>query len=145
MINLATVCVVFLASAIIMWASVSFTSEVTSEVLPQLKVSGRWVVDSTSGNVMLLRGVNVMNKQGLSPEAMGFDEEDVILLAKRGFTLVRLGIFWQVIQPFQYGVVGDRDTNIYNYAYLESIKRTVNLLARNGIYTLIDFHQDAMN
>ena len=55
-------------------------------------------------------------------------------LAHYGFNLVRLGIFWQAIEPRP----GHFDDN-----YLAHLNRTISELAAHHIKVLVDFHQDA--
>ena len=71
-----------------------------------------------------------------------------------GFNVVRLGIEWQALEP---GSGGPNQAKICTQgtpgnphefsrsvadAYLAHVKATVELLARHGIYTLLDMHQD---
>jgi endoglycosylceramidase len=55
-------------------------------------------------------------------------------LADNGFNAVRLGVIWAGVEPAP-GTI--------NYAYLDSIKQTVDTLADHGIYTVLDMHQDS--
>ena len=71
-----------------------------------------------------------------------------------GFNLVRLGIEWQALEPGSGGpnqpkictpgAPGDprEFSQAVADAYLAHVKATVDLLARHGIYTLLDMHQD---
>jgi len=68
-----------------------------------------------------------------TPEAVGFGDDDARFLAEHGFTVVRVGMNWSGLMP-RPGVV-DR-------AYVDSIQRTVRTLARHGIHSLLDMHQD---
>lgn len=104
--------------------------------LPQLKVQNDQLVDNT-GRVVFLHGLNEMDKQPpYEPSAIGFDERSIQFIADHGFNVVRLGIFWAAIEP---------TPNHYNDAYLANIKKTIQLLAKHHIYTLIDFHQDGFS
>ena len=49
---------------------------------------------------------------------------------------MRLGLIWKAVEP----APGE-----YDEAYLESIRETAELLAAEGIWTLLDFHQDLYN
>ena len=74
-----------------------------------------------------------------------------------GFNLVRLGIEWQALEPGSGGPNQPEictpgtpgDPHEFNRAialrYLRHVAATVNLLARHGIYTLLDMHQDVYN
>lgn len=110
------------------------TSE--SADLGVIKAEGRWMVDD-EGRVLMIHGVNQVNK--LPPydaASLGFDQEDAELLRNYGFNAVRLGVMWAAIEPTR---------GQYNKDYLESIRQTVKLLKAQGIYSLLDFHQDAFS
>ncbi len=108
--------------------------------LPQLSASGKNIVDP-DGNIVILHGVNLCSKTAQSPEELGFDIRNAELLKKSGFSVVRLGVPWANTQPYLlYGTDGKLE---YNLPFLDSIKRTIQMLAQYGIYTLVDFHQDA--
>lgn len=102
-----------------------------------IKSEGRWMVDD-GGRVLMIHGVNQVNK--LPPHhvaaPLGFDQEDAELLRHYGFNAVRLGVMWAAVEP---------NRGQYNKAYLEYIRQTVKLLKEYGIYSLLDFHQDAFS
>jgi endoglycosylceramidase len=120
---------------------------------------GPYLYDAT-GRMVILHGVNVVYKRAPyiaypdPGEPWNFDANDASQMHKLGFNAVRLGIEWQALEPGSGGpnqqkictpgTPGDPDE--YNAkiadAYLEHVKATVNLLARYGIYTLLDMHQD---
>lgn len=95
--------------------------------------AGSWLTDS-DGKVVILHGVNQMYKIApYEPGAGGFNDEDAAFLAANGFNAVRVGVIWAGVEP-QPGVI--------NYAYLDSVNETVQALARHGIVSIIDMHQD---
>ena len=123
---------------------------------------GPYIYDS-HGRVVILHGVNVVYKHApyiAYPDAgtaWNFDNSDASRIQSLGFNLVRLGIEWQALEP---GTGGPNQPNIctpgtpgdpheFNKAialsYLRHVAATVNLLARHGIYTLLDMHQDVYN
>ncbi|MGH3332105.1 MAG: cellulase family glycosylhydrolase, partial [Nocardioidaceae bacterium] len=94
---------------------------------------GRWLVDG-KGRVMILHGVNMVAKRApYAPDQTGFGRDDAAFLARNGFTTVRLGVIWRAVEP-RPGKYDDR--------YLNRIRRTVEILADHGIWTMLDFHQD---
>jgi endoglycosylceramidase len=123
---------------------------------------GPYIYDS-HGRVVILHGVNVVYKHAPyiaypdSGEPWNFDSTDASRIQSLGFNLVRLGIEWQALEP---GSGGPNQPGIctpgtpgnpheFNRAiaqsYLRHVAATVNLLARHGIYTLLDMHQDVYN
>lgn len=104
--------------------------------LPLLGHQGRFIANS-SGQVVILHGFNVVAKVApYEPAADGFGAPDAAFLAAHGFNAVRLGVILEGLEA---------TPGHYNAAYLDSIKSTVDLLGRYGIYSLIDFHQDMYN
>lgn len=93
------------------------------------------------GRERILHGVNAVFKSSpFYPKLTGFDSNNTLsnvdakLLSEYGFTVVRLGLIWGAIEP---GKRGD-----YDYTYLAAMKQIVETLAKEGIYVLLDFHQD---
>lgn len=113
-------------------ASASAAAGDPSRVRPH----GRWMLDA-SGRVLVLHGLNmVAKKTPYAPDATGFGRDDARFLARNGFTTVRLGVIWKAVEP---------EPGEYDDAYLARIRRTTRILAAQGIWTLLDFHQDLYN
>lgn len=94
---------------------------------------GRWFTDET-GRVVLLHGANFVKKfPPIAPAEAGFGEDDAAYLAAQGFNVVRLGAVFGAIMP----APGQIDQ-----AYVDGVAETTRVLARAGIYVLLDFHQD---
>ncbi len=103
---------------------------------PRPQQHGRWLVDP-DGRVLVLHGVNMVTKAGsYAPSSTGFGADDAAFLADQGLTTVRLGLIWKAVEP---------SPGQYDDAYLADIKQTTDLLAAEGIWTLLDFHQDLYN
>jgi endoglycosylceramidase len=118
-----------------MASSVAATSRVEPAGAPVGPVGhdGRWLTDD-DGRVLLPHGVNLVSKEpGVTPEEMGFDEDDAAWLAANGFDVVRLGTTAASLMPTP-GVI---DT-----AYVDSFVGTVELLTDHGLQVLVDLHQD---
>ena len=93
----------------------------------------RWIVDG-HGRVLVLQGVNMVYKIApYAPDETGFGRDDARFLARNGFTTVRLGLIWKAVEP---------EPGRYDDAYLARVRRTARILAGQGIWTLLDFHQD---
>jgi endoglycosylceramidase len=109
------------------------TADVDSSLLP-LGTSGHWLINS-DGQVVLLHGLNEVYKVAPGePSASGFSDDDAAFLAQNGFNAVRVGVIWSDLEP---------EPGIFDTAYLNSIEQTVQTLGNHGIYSIIDFHQDA--
>ena len=117
-------------------ASIGLAAPASAATEPRPQQHGRWLVDP-DGRALVLHGVNMVNKTGShEPAATGFGADDAAFLAEQGFTTVRLGLIWKSVEP---------SPGAYDDAYLESVRETTELLAAEGIWTLLDFHQDLYN
>jgi endoglycosylceramidase len=97
---------------------------------------GRWITDAR-GRAVILHGVNMVYKRPpYEPAATGFGPDDARFLARHGFDSIRLGMIYAGVEP---------QPGAYSPEYLRGIKRTQQLLARRGIFSLLDFHQDLYN
>ena len=104
--------------------------------IPPLRSEGRWLTDAT-GRVVQLRGVNEVAKSApYYPAAFGFGADDAAFLAQHGFNSVRLGVDFRGLMPTPGRV---------EHGYIENLARTVKELGRQGIFVLIDFHQDGFS
>ena len=98
--------------------------------------AGRWITDQ-AGRVVVMHGVNLVAKTAASryePAGLGFGPRDAAFLRANGFNVVRLGVIYQALEP---------SPGHFDRAYLNSIAGTQALLARNGIESLIDLHDDS--
>jgi len=103
---------------------------------PSIGHRGRWFTDAR-GRVLIFHGVNmVMKVPPYQPSVLGFDDDDAALLAREGFSTVRLGVILKGVEP-KVGVFNDR--------YLYGIRTTVRVLGAHGIRVLLDLHQDMFN
>jgi endoglycosylceramidase len=125
-----------------------------------LRAPGGPYLYDTFGRVVMLHGVDAVYKHApyeLYPDPgrpWNFTVADARRIAGLGFDVVRLGILWQGIEPGT-GKPNDPATcaegspgtaSMFNRAtaarYLANVTRTVDLLGRFHIYTLLDMHQD---
>jgi endoglycosylceramidase len=103
---------------------------------PPLRQAGRWITDR-HGRVAILHGINMVYKlPPYAPSAIGFGGDDADFLARFGFDTVRLGVIEKGVEPQPGRYAGD---------YIRDIRSTERLLARRGIFSLVDFHQDLYN
>jgi endoglycosylceramidase len=97
---------------------------------------GRYITDAR-GRAVILHGVNMVYKRPpYEPSATGFGADDARFLVRHGFNNVRLGVIYAGVEP---------QPGRYSTEYLWQIKRTQQLLARHGVFSLLDFHQDLYN
>ena len=97
--------------------------------------SGRFLTDP-AGQVVILHGLNMVSKVApYEPQAAGFGLAAARSLAADGFDVVRLGVLYSAVEP---------EPGVFSAAYVASIKRTVAVLAGQGVYSLLDFHQDQL-
>ena len=103
---------------------------------PLLHHQGRWIVDDW-GRVVILHGMNNVYKFApYTPAAGGFGADDAQYLASQGFNVLRTGLIYKGLEP----TIGVYDDN-----YLALTADTIDISAQNGLYTLLDFHQDMYN
>jgi endoglycosylceramidase len=123
---------------------------------------GPYLYDS-KGRVILMHGVNVVYKHAPyiaypdPGQPWNFDATDAAKMQRLGFNVVRLGIEWQALEPGSGGpnqpqvCTPGAPGNAHEWnqavaeAYLNHVAATVSLLAKYGIYTLLDMHQDVYN
>jgi endoglycosylceramidase len=123
-----------------------------------LSHEGRWITDA-KGRVVILHGWNMVYKVGsYRPEDTGFGRDDMRFLRRHGFNTIRLGIIQKGVEPSLPSCSvrgsaakaagaggGCKSDAAYRGAYLRSIARTERKLAKHGIFTLLDVHQDMYN
>ena len=123
---------------------------------------GPYLYDS-QGRVVFFHGVDAVYKYApyeLYPDPKkpwNFSAADASLMARLGFNVVRLGMTWSGLEP---GTAAANDPAIcspgaptnphqFNRAvldrYLANLTKTVDLLGRFHIYTILDMHQDVYN
>jgi len=98
--------------------------------------NGRWITDA-HGRVVFIHAVNMVYKRPpYYPRAIGFGADDARFLRRHGFNGVRLGVIYKGVEP---------KPGQYDNSYLDHIADTQRTLARNGVFSLLDFHQDLYN
>jgi endoglycosylceramidase len=110
----------------------------TASAAPTLPLahSGRWITDAR-GRAVIVHGINMVYKlPPYYPAKIGFGDDDAAFLARIGFNAVRVGVIWKAVEP---------SPGQYDDGYLRHIASTVRTLARHGVLSLLDFHQDMYN
>jgi endoglycosylceramidase len=101
-----------------------------------LDTDGRWVVDQ-QGRTLYVHGLQIAHKKPpYHPPAGGVTDADAVLIKSLGINAVRLAWFWKGMEPKRSQI--DED-------YLAEIVHEVDVLTRNGLWVLVEFHQDNYN
>ncbi len=86
------------------------------------------------GRVLLLHGTNASNVSKSAPFfPQWLTQDDVSMLADRGFNVVRLLVIWEAIEP---------QKGEFDQGYLDMIEEKVSWFTKAGLYVLLDMHQD---
>ncbi len=108
------------------------TTVASSVELPKLKVVGSTIRDPL-GRAVFLRGANYSHRSKSKPY-LGWQKPDHFSqLRGWGFNCVRYLLMWDAIEP-QPGQI--------DQAYLDHLDQALGWAAANGIYVLLDMHQD---
>lgn len=103
-----------------------------SSIPKEICVLGRDFVDK-SGAPVRLCGINMVCKDRNCNHIGNYTDEDFKYLKELGMNVIRLGIFWESIEP---------EPGIYDDAYLLKLDGIIAKAKKNGIYTFLDMHQD---
>ena len=123
-------------------ASTTTTAAAAAELLAlhaEPDPAGGRIVDSEDREV-LLRGANVNGlveywQYGEFPTTFPITEDDAEMMSDDiGWNAVRLLVSWSRVEP---------EPGQYDEAYLDEVQDAVEMFARHGLYSIIDFHQDA--
>lgn len=95
-------------------------------------VAGSSLIDE-AGNKIILHGINMVCKDRRVNHIGDYKAEDFRYIKDLGMNVIRLGIFWESVEP---------EPGKYDNDYLSQISKIVDLAAKEGIYTYLDMHQD---
>ncbi len=104
----------------------------------KIKTEDRRFVDA-AGRQRIFNGVNLCDKgnnengEKKRQYAVPFDEKVISGLAEAGFTIIRLGLTWDAVEPHP---------GCYDEAYLDRVEKVADLCEKYGIYFYLDMHQD---
>lgn len=112
-------------------------------------ISSMWIDTTTrhfkdeNNRTMIYHGVNVVVKlPPYLPITDKFDpfislsKEDIILMKKFGFNLVRLGVIWESVET---------SPGFFDRDHLKKVEEIINMLGSNGISVILDAHQDVFS
>lgn len=85
------------------------------------------------GRHTILHGINMVCKEKEKNYIGDYKEEDFINLKTWGFNVIRLGIFWDGVEP---------KPGRYDDEYLAKIEQLIDLAGKNGLVVFLDMHQD---
>jgi endoglycosylceramidase len=97
-----------------------------------IRVQGPRFTDQ-HGREVVFQGINLVNKDPEQGYLGRGDEAAIRQLAESGFNCIRLGIFWDALEP---------EPGRYDDAYLDSVALRVEWACENGIFVFLDMHQD---
>ncbi|MBQ0168004.1 MAG: MFS transporter [Treponema sp.] len=97
-----------------------------------IKTNGRSFI-TADGKQVTLQGVNMVCKDRALNHIGPYDDDAFALLASLKMNVVRLGIFWESVEP---------EPGIYDDAYLAEIDTIVARAKKHGICVYLDMHQD---
>ena len=100
--------------------------------MERVTVRGDKFVDG-AGREVLLQGINFVCKEKDKGYLWPEHKRLFAWFAQSGFNLIRLGIFWDGVEP---------EPGKYDQAYLDKIKGVIEDAREQGLYVLVDMHQD---
>ena len=108
------------------------TASGAKDVRGWVSASKTQFLDGT-GKPILLHGLNIINKSQAEGYTAGIVRTDFAAIHSWGMNCVRLGILWDGLEP---------EPGRIDEAYLERIARIVGWAKEEGLYVLLDMHQD---
>ena len=105
--------------------------------------TNRFILDK-HGRYSIFHGGNVVVKlPPYLPTLDKFDYQyslnthhDLETMKRLGFNSVRLGVIWEAVE---------KSPGEYDNDYLNKVEEIINTLGQNGIYTMVDAHQDVFS
>jgi endoglycosylceramidase len=127
--NMKKICFLLIASVFIACGSSNHNSDITCKTV---KTSGDRFVDD-NGRTLILNGINYVNKNQSEGYLSDKDELSFKKFREYGFNIIRFGIIWDRLE---------HEPGVINEDYLKEIDKRVEWARDNGIYLMLDFHQD---
>ncbi len=108
------------------------TAEVPEFEPATITIKGDCFIDE-HGREVILNGINVVNKSPEDNYLFQGGPEFYQTLAAWGFNCIRFIIIWDGLEP---------EPGVYNESYLSEIDKRIDWAADNGIFVILDMHQD---
>lgn len=105
---------------------------VQEEKMPFLRVENQRFVD-TQNREVILNGINHVVKDPAQNYLYPDDEQLFQAFREYGFNCIRYGIIWDGLEP---------EPGVINEEYLQEIDKRVRWAEENGIWLVLDMHQD---
>lgn len=86
-----------------------------------------------NGCQVILHGINMVCKEKERNYIGDYTRQDFKMLKSWGFNVIRLGIFWDGVEP---------EPGVYDEQYLEKIDHLIQLAGEYGMVVYLDMHQD---
>ena len=86
-----------------------------------------------SGRHVLLHGINMVCKDKNNHYIGDWGEDDFRKLHLWGFNVIRFGVIWDGLEP---------EPGLYNDAYIEELRRLIQLANKYNLHIILDMHQD---
>lgn len=87
----------------------------------------------TQGRHMILHGINMVCKDKGRNYIGDYTDEDFLTLKQWGFNVIRLGIFWDGVEP---------EPGQYDEKYLSGVDHIIQLAKKHDLCVFLDMHQD---
>ena len=108
-----------------------------------IDATNKFILDNY-GRYSIFHGGNVVVKlPPYLPTSDTFDyqmslntKHDLDTMKRLGFNSIRLGVIWEAVETAP---------GVYDYEFLDKVEKVINTLGENGIYTLVDAHQDVFS
>ncbi len=98
----------------------------------KLRTQGRNIINQ-QGQPVVLKGINMVCKDPKVNHLGNYREEDFAYLKKIGFSIVRLGIYWDALEPAP---------GVYDDNYLAGLDAIIEKAKKQDIMVFLDMHQD---
>ena len=116
-----------------------YDTRLIDTTLSKIQIKDKWFIDENK-RVVLFHGINAVQKEfpwiPNQKEINLTNKTQLFNLKKWGFNVVRLGLMWAGLMP---------EKNKINQTYLDEMTKIVDNLEANGLYVIIDLHQDMMS